>query len=355
MWAIIQKKRAPRGFYTGFDRGFNLLFCGYCTSIFVSTFVEGQPFLTSCMVMIPHLTYFLFYLFKKYGLTKELMERIVITISILYAMVIVLNFITYPFVIFGKAELDLSRGGIRNRVPGVDYAVFVMLYFINRFLSTNGRRYIVYSGAYFILICLSLTRQTIAISALLGMLFFFNKISIGRKLFLGIVAFLMFQYVVPQIPLVQNMMNLTEEQSERNAARDEDDIRIQGYKYFLIEGQQDIPRFFMGHGKASFGNSAFGDRREKFEEETRIFAADVCFSGFLYIFGFIAWLGLMFIMIKGILVRKSPNLQYITYFLLYILLTSLASGPFVYGSTIILIVGALYIAAYDKQRIIHAK
>lgn len=346
--ASIQiRRRGYANLYRGFDRGYALIFIGFCSSTLVATFIEKQPFLISCIVMIPYFMYFLYYLFRQYRIHAEVIEKVILSVALIYTLVFTLNNITYPIAFFGEAALDESRGGIRFRVPGISYVVFAMLYFINKYILNRKSIYLIYSIACYGFVCLTLNRQTILLAFVLGILFLFQKISMLRKTLFVLFVLPVLYFTIPKIPLVQNLITTTQNQTEYNESRGREGIRMQAYRHFLIDGQQDVNRFIFGHGKASYDNSAFGDRARTFAESNNIYQVDVGIAGFLYDFGIIAWIGIISLLIKAIVIKKNSSYSYITYFFMYMILTSFASYSIISVDSIALISAALYIISCD--------
>lgn len=99
----------------------------------------------------------------------------------------------------------------------------------------------------------------------------------------------------------------------------------------------------LGNGMPSTGNSAWGDQFDYDAETSRYFAADVGWAGFFYHFGFIATAALAVLMWQALRRKKSPSRMYLNYWLIFIAVTAVASGPILYFHQIMELVTGLYL------------
>lgn len=148
------------------------------------------------------------------------------------------------------------------------------------------------------------------------------------------------------------MVELSEEQAERNKTEKED-IRITAWKFYTNEYQtNELTRIF-GNGLPSIGNSKWGNDFEKTISYdyggNGCFFVDVGWAGFYWLFGAFSTLSLIILLIKAILKNKQTNRQYLSYWLVFLLLTSIASAPILFYSQIISVVTTLYLV-YGKEK-----
>lgn len=148
------------------------------------------------------------------------------------------------------------------------------------------------------------------------------------------------------------MVELSETQAEKNKY-DKEDIRLQAWKFYTYEYQTNNLTPILGNGIPSIGHSNWGNEFEKttYHEYggNGCFSVDVGWAGFYWNFGLVTTIGLIIILLKAILKKKPTNKQYLSYWCIFISITSIASGPILYYHQIISIITVLYLI-YGKDR-----
>lgn len=344
----IRKVKYPKVAYI-------ILISGIIFSSFMALFFHEQSFMTSFIAIIPYLLgYLVFYILMKFNIPKEKIEKAIWIFCFISMGIYIINMISFPNIIFGaeKEEYDTSRGIVRIGIKSIELIVLFFLYSINQWLITKRKKYIWLILLTAIFIILSVTRQIILLSCVLGILFIFKKVSLFKKIITICTCIFIFLVILPQIPIYQTMMELSEEQAERNKTEKED-IRITSWKFYTNEYQtNELTRIF-GNGLPSIGNSKWGNDFEKtvyYEYGGNgCFFVDVGWAGFYWLFGALSTLSLIILLIKAILKNKQTNRQYLSYWLVFLLLTSIASAPILFYSQIISVVTILYLV-YGKEQ-----
>lgn len=291
----------------------------------------------------------------KLNIPKEKIERIIWIFCYVSMGVYIVNAFTFPNTIFGieKDEIDMSRGIARLGVFSIELIVLFFLYAINQWMLTKRKKYVWLILLTFTFIVLSVTRQIIGLSVLLGLLFIMQKASWSKKICVILVCLLIYQFVLPQIPIFKTMTELSEAQAERNKYGEED-IRIRAWRFYTYEYQTNGLTTIFGNGIPSLGNSKWGNKHEKtvyYEYGGNgCFTVDVGWAGFYWEFGLFATLGLLTILIKGARRRKELNKQYLTYWCAFIILTAIASGPILFYFQIVSLTSVLYLI-YGKDKL----
>lgn len=266
----------------------------------------------------------------------------------------IINAISFPKIIFGeeKEYYDMSRGIVRLAVFSIELIVLFFLYAINQWILTRKKKYIWLILLTFIFIVLSVTRQNIGLSALLGLIFVMHKVSWSRKMCVIILCIISYIFIFPQIPIFKTMTDLSKEQANNNKYEKED-IRIRAWRFYTYEYQTNGLTTIFGNGTPSLGNSKWGNDVEKTINPqyggNGCLPVDVGWAGFYWYFGAIATLGLLILLIKGALRKKPQNRQYLSYWCVFITLTSIASGPILFYSQIVSITIVLYLI-YGKEQ-----
>lgn len=333
---------------------YNLLLLSIaCSTIMVYLF-QNQSYKITLIATLPFfLSYLFLYILFRFSLSKEMMINIVIILCVSGMLTYVVNRFTFPAVIFdtGRSQLDEVRG-IRINIPFIELDVMMLLYSINQYLINRKKKWILAILLFSVFIILSVTRQIILLSFAFGLLLCFQKLSYTKKVLLFVAAYMVYALVLPQIPLYQKMVELSEEQAENNKYEDED-IRIQAWRFFTDEYQTNSLTYIFGNGVPSFGNSPWGNNVQKTiyipYGGNGCYQADVGWAGFYWYFGLIATSCLVLLLVKAFKKRKAGDEQYINYWLMFILISSLASGPIIYQNQILSVMAGLYLA-YSSQR-----
>ena len=334
---------------------YKMLIAGILLSILMSTAFQDQSLYITTVVTLSFLFgYAVFYILMKFNIPKETIEKTIWIFCFIGMSIYIINMITFPNMIFGveKDEYDMSRGIIRIGIPSLELIVLFFLYSINQWVITKKRKYILLTLITIAFIILSVTRQYIIISIALGLILILQKTSITKRLITIGLCVIIYFFILPKVPIYKTMVDLSTSQIEKNRYQ-EDDIRIRAWRFYTYEYQTNGITPILGNGVPSIGNSLWGN---KFEETTNIadggngcYAVDVGWAGFFWNFGLIATIGLLSLFIHAILKRKSLDHKYLNYWIVFICLTSIASGPILYYNQIISISIVLYLI-YGREK-----
>lgn len=342
----IQKIKYPKVAY-------KILISGIIFSSFMASFFHEQSFMTSFIAIIPYLLGFLvFYILMKFNLPKEKIEKAIWTFCIISMLTYIINFVSIPNTIFGmtRETFDDSRGVVRLSIFSLELIVLYFLYAINKWMQTRQKQHlylIIITGSF---IVLSVVRQYILLSIILGILLILQKSSFIKKIIFVAICLCIYYLVLPKIPMYQKMSEVTNNQINNNA--ETEDIRISAWKFYTNEYQTNSITRFLGNGLPSIGNSKWGNNFEKTISRdyggNGCLFVDVGWAGFYWLFGAFSTIGLIILLIKAILKKKSVDKQYLSYWCLFIVLTSIASAPILFYNQIISISTVLYLI-YGKE------
>ena len=245
----------------------------------------------------------------------------------------------------------MSRGFVRLGVPMIEIVVTYFFYSINQWMIYRKKKYVYWIILTAILIFMSLTRQVIALSAVLGFLFVMQKASWFKKLAVMACCLFVSYFVLPQIPMVKAMIELSEQQSLDN--KEDEDIRITAWRFYTSEFQTNELTPFLGNGVPSYGKSKWGNFVEqttalRTEGGNACFTVDVGWAGFYWYFGAFATFGLILMFWKGIIRKKNAGKQYLSYSLAFVAISAVASGPILFYSQICS-VSLLFYLTYAKE------
>lgn len=323
---------------------YSILMLMLCVSPVMAYIFHGQGIMPSVITSLAiTFSYAWFYVLLKFRIPTDRVIKVLFIACALAIPVYALNAMAFPSAIFGEApEEDITRGIVRITVPFIITFVLLLFYSINKWNKTRRPVWIAVISIISLMIIMSVIRQIILVAGLLGVLFIFRSLSWVKKA-LGIAVLLaVVFFVLPQIPMYQAMMELSEKQFESNEM-EEEDVRIGSWRYHIYEYQDSPMTMLLGNGMPSVGNSAWGDKFDYDAETSRYFAADVGWAGFFYHFGAIATAALAMLFWNAFRHKKSDEKQYLNYWLAFIAITAVASGPILYFYQIFEVVTGLYL------------
>lgn len=332
----LQRYDYPRKSYT-------VLLLGIIISIFMASAFHMQSFKTSIVATLPFIFSFsFFYALMKLNIQSDKILKIYAIVCLLSSIVYFTNLITFPNPVFGgEIDEDLSRGMQRIPVKFLEVFVLLLLYSINSWLIEKKKKWIYYIVILSVMIILSVTRQVILYAGVLSVIFIFKDISYFKKFLLCASIVIVVVYVLPLIPIYNEMVELSEMQAAEN--EDEDNIRIQAWRYYTDENQtNNITRLF-GNGVPALGNSMWGQMFDSETEDNGCYYADVSWAGFYYLFGIFSTCALLILLIKAMMKKKKANKRYLTYWFAFMILYGIAAGPFVYFYQIFNLMIGLYL------------
>lgn len=344
----LQKVKYPKVPY-------KMLITGILLSTLMAITFQNQSFYITMIATLPYLLgYMVFYILMKFNIPKIQIEHAIWIFCLIGMGGYIINMITFPNIILGIEKengYDMSRGIVRIGICSLELIVLFFFYSINQWMIKKEKKYLWLILLTVIFIILSVTRQYILLSVALGIIFILKKASLYKKIATIGLCIITYIYILPQIPIYKTMVELSEIQAERNKTEDED-IRIKAWKFYVNEYQTNQITKILGNGIPSIGNSYWGNNHNftvnKNLGGNGCYMADVGWAGFYWAFGLFATLGLIFILIQGILKKKPKNKEFLTYWCIFILLTSIASAPILFYHQIISITTVLYLI-YGKN------
>lgn len=337
-------------------KAYKLLIIGICISIAMGSLFHEQSFWVSVIATMPFLfAYLFFFILMKLQVDKALIEKTLKILVVCSLVMYLANLAVFPNKIFGESqeEYDMSRGFARLGVPMIEIVVIYLLYSIYEWMVTRRKKWLIWIGITLVLIVMSLTRQVILFSLVFGLLFVLKRARMSIRVGVVLLSVIFYYFVLPQIPIYKTMMELSEEQAEKNKYEKED-IRITAWRFYTTENQTNSVTPFLGNGIPSEGNSVWGIKHMKtiyYEYGGNgCFTVDVGWAGFYWLFGLFATLALMTIMIKAIIRKKPDKQSYMSYGILFFLITSITSGPILFSQHIVSLCLILYLI-YGNSKI----
>ena len=322
-----------------------LLLFGLTISAFNAYIYKGQEIITSLIANMQSIAYAFLLIFVFYEVEIKTLERWLKVFAILFTAISFISILS-PTELFGTTSFDDSRGGIRLRMLGIEWVTMFLLYSVNQYALTQDRKHVRWITICSVCLLASLTRQVIVISFGLAILLWFHKAAWLKKMFFGVLLFGLMTYVIPHVPVANKMIEKTLE--EKAAQSQYDNIRIVAFNYFVFEYPRNTQQKLFGIGVPAFGKSKYGNEYEQTTNLMRVYREDVGYAGFYFNYGLIPLLLVMTLMVVPLFYKSPPRLLYAKYYLVSVMLLSIASQPITSNSAIITTMVAIYIL-YVKQ------
>lgn len=334
-----------------------LMYLGFVMALISATFFHRQGLILNIISIssffIPWLS---FYLFLRLRPNKSFVIKTLFVFSCISIVIYIINFTTFPNVIFGgiKDETgDVSRGFLRIAVPMLDVIVLCLFYLINKITIERkiSLGLILTIILFYVMVIVSLTRQTIFLTTVFGCLLFLANQPLVKKIASLIVIFILFFYVIPETDLYKQLEQATErEMTKYNGL--ENNVRVKAWEFYLIENQKNCITPIVGNGVPALHKSAWG-KEEDLKTDIKkggngCYVGDVGWAGFFWYFGLIGTIGLLGLFVSGILKKKPKEDKYLAYWLILTALTSVSSAPILYSNQIYTICIVLYLI-YGKN------
>lgn len=334
---IISEKSSIRYYY--------IVILGICISILMPTFFQNQSFAITLQATLPFIFgYSLLFIMLQFNIPVNDIEKTFVGIGIFSMFAFCINLITAPHCIFGSEieTLENSRGIVRIRNIPLQYVVFTFFYGINKWINTKERIWCILSSLSFLFIILSVTRQYIILSGILGALFLLRNINWIKKVVFTILAIAIIDTVLPNIPIYNKLKKISHKQMRRQESG-KDDIRIRAYRFYTTQFQTNNISPFLGNGIPSYGNSPWGNHVQVITSKNHCYAIDIGWGGFYYYFGLFTTLALGMLFITNIIVKKQKEYTYTSYLLTFTAISAFTSGPILYNKQIVYVMSIFYI------------
>ena len=301
-------------------------------SIFSAYVFWGQSIILGYRAIATGLTLvFYFYLYKRKPSINSL-ETYIFIFGILYCVLWLYAMSKFPVPVFGfnedgEVKEDISRGMIRINFIGRISLIFAYFLSLNKYYVQKKKVYLVIAILFFLFIVMQVTRQLILWTALVTVIYVFQK---NRKLLYLSIVFVISLFLLgktitfSQDSVIGTMITLTEEQMSNNQQGNED-IRVTEYRYFFTEWSRNIITDIIGNG-LPHGSSSYGKYLTKLQEQQKLYLSDV---GYGQIFVVTGWMGLflyLMLFIKCCLIRMPEELMYATMFMIFLLFANIAAS-----------------------------
>lgn len=339
-----------------FKRNVKGLLCMMLISIVMPTISYfDQSLVTTFIATLPYFSFGLYFAMRKFGIERSFYYKLIFSIVTISIITHAINLRSFPLIVFGELQDDyeLDRGGLRLVIQGFNFIILGFFIAAGEFMRAKRLRWIPLLIICFSMIFLSYTRQHIVACTLLGLWILLR--SCGgrmRQVVIGVVAVATLAYVLPKIPIVKMLVNVTIEQHERNEAANRENVRVVAARYYGWEAFESPLNRVFGNGVPSY-HSKWGMEVKAHADMENLYTLDVGWFGFNWYFGIVAVVFMLTICGKAILPRYNPKSNNGRYYFVWLFVTGFMSGSLLYNYEIIVTIIALCIIDCDNEEYMH--
>lgn len=294
---------------------------------------------------------FFFYLVKADLSSKEtikVMEMLALTFCIGY----IVQWLIYPTVIFSQVDFFTNEAGkYRARMTGSICCYFLLMYSINKFLLKKDWIYAVYGVFAFIPIIIQGFRTLVALSAVSAFLMIPFVLRSGRKTIFYSLLGAVVSVAIFSTSLVQSKMDEMISRQERDQTFENDDyIRVLAFDYYWNQQFKRPAEKILGGGRPVDNSTSYTKRINIARNSYGFRWTDLGIVGLSMIIGIPAVLMLVLIYIRCIWLCKEPEIQFVRFTFLIVLLGSGTVAEMYREGNILLLSFFLYLEyKYHKE------
>ncbi|WP_339923300.1 hypothetical protein [uncultured Cyclobacterium sp.] len=320
-------------------------------AIVMAYYSWDQSFKVSLLETSQYLLWPLFFFLLHVKVPINTLEKIVMTLGMVYVMLYFFQFSNPSTVYFGKPisggdEFSEQRGVVRIIFPGAGIFILSIFIAITKITQNSKKKwfYIGFAVLGLIIPVMQVTRQFIAGVYLIYFYHFFKGQSLAKKsiivaAFVGGTVLL----INSDIPMIKGVI----ETQQRDTKLGEDYIRVQAGKYFLTDFSPNTISKFFGNGPPSWGISKYGKFEERLSNTHEYFLSDVGIIAVYAMFGIFAIIGFILMWYQSFVLDVPKQFVYAKYYLWYLLFTSFTWYSVYHYHYVIANIFALYI--YHKS------
>jgi len=271
-----------------------------------------------------------FFLLVKYRASQKSIERYIVFFTVLYAIIWLYAVINAPLILFdigGVDDLDDSRGFWRIFIAGQYFIYISYFLYLTRLTYDFKIRYLIFAFLLFILIILTLTRQTILWTSVTTIYFIYK---INKKFTFCLLLVFVLSYSSLYILLknsdtvIGKLIELTEHQQDLNN-NSREDIRIVEYRYFFSKYSKNLITDIIGNGYPH-SETAFGKRYQSINDRLDLYLSDVGYAKIFADTGLFGLILYILLFISCIRAKIPKEIEYAKLFIIYMIPANIAAA-----------------------------
>lgn len=323
---------------------------------YISCFIfRGQSYYDTFVASVNFFFILYYFLLKQLNVSIVDMEKAFIGIILIFCLSYIIQFIIYPKVIFYGASIEYED--VRIRLAGQGFASLGYFFALNKFLKNKGSKIF---NIFLMTICFSVImlmgfRTMLAGIVIFSFVMIYKIYKINWKIILyGLLVVFLF-FMLSQIPIFTEKLNLIFERHQNANFSNSDYIRIIGFEYFFKEHFQSIWEFIFGSGMPRIGdtNTQYGDYIYSLYD-IGIVWADWGLLGLSWMIGPIPVIIMLIYSIRAFFLKVPNDYSYLGIWFLYLIAISFTTKEFFRDGNFVVQAMALYLVekvhlTYNKE------
>lgn len=296
---------------------------------FISSYIYREQNFYESFTAFPHIWFLFLYFFlhnQKIGI--EQIEKISISVSLIFCVCYAIQLIIFPTIIFNGAKTAL-RYYINGDIPRfrLEGQLFVFLgYFLslNKYLMYNRQKYLLYMSI-FMIIVFALGFRTFLLAIFISSIILCYRYDKCKKIISKIIPISILLIFILFTPFVQNRVAEMSERQKTETFSNQDYIRVTCYEYYTTEHFKNGIEYFLGSGYPN-PNSSYGQEIKSLEERKFIYWVDLGLIGLSWMIGIPTVICILFYSFRIIFLKTPKKYLYCSSFFIFLIISSFTTG-----------------------------
>lgn len=300
-----------------------LLFAAMVLSMFSAYYSYNQNFALSAYAQRDIYFYLLYFVLHILKIDKKSMQRLIILFGIVYLVAYLIQFVAFPTRVFDVLMRE-DRNTIRVYLQGSGYSLLGYFMCLYVFFATNKLKYLVLALILFIPSLLFGSRSVLMLTVLatIVQLLFSRRIQ-SKPLIVALVLLAL----IPAYYFSQGIIEGMQMASEADTSKGTDYVRIRAAQFYLTQFMPTDLSILTGVG-APTERSPLGQLTADISSRYHFNLSDIGIVSNFVTYGIFFVIGIFWLSIKAMTIRIRPDLQYLKYFMFFlvILMLPIAAG-----------------------------
>jgi len=294
-----------------FSLPISLIFIAIFLSIFAAYYFHNQSIPLTVWAQRYMFLYFFYYFLHIIKLPLEQIEKLLFYVALGFVALYFLQFVIYPMKIV-NVRIDYDRGTIRIFLPGLAFLMLAYYRSLQEFYYRRTMKYAIYVVVFLSIVILLGSRASMAITGFLTAM----ALVLGKQIKSKILLYILIMFAMVTLyfafqDIFENILNLTEEQSETA----EDNVRLKSIEYFTTDFFPNPMAYVSGNGMHHEASS-YGLSVAYMGAVHGYYQSDIGIIGEFSRYGVLLVLGGAIIFLKLIFYKYNNRYIYIRYFIL---------------------------------------
>lgn len=307
---------------------FKYLLCIITFSIIMSWLLWGQSIVLGYRATAPILAILYIFLLYKGNYSEEEIRKFINIQFIIYVILYFYALSKAPQVIFSvntDTELNDDRGIFRISIANFGFVILAFFMYLNNWIESRSKKWLLLTLFAYSLIIMSVTRQVIAISTIIAIVYLLRKWKyIWILILISFICFNVISIKFSDTSIVGSLINLTNRQIEDNNSG-ETNVRLLEYEYYFTKYNNNPIAWIFGNGQFHV-DSNFGKNELMLQEIYGYFQSDVGYARVFIQWGIIGLLIIVYMFYVPYKYQLSRNKSFLKLYIIYQILANFAAS-----------------------------